>query len=596
MNSNLGLSRLLGSKDFYPNTTLSTKRHYAAHIGKQNLRQFAALFLSPAKQQESLTLDELVAQWFTFNGEHTYLNSVSYNFIIGELRRIKRFHQNEQLHLISTEALLKLYIWLQENADIPETMQEDAGLTIDLFHLNLLFNDDVLVGYEKAAESAKRIMDDNYLQRVTLAMSFSQADLININYPQVFYTQFYKTVRLFDFLESSSKYQPLFSQLLSEFQVTKPEFFMRLGSVILHGSLRIDSWNVIVIPNDNMYQEHCGFLDKIAITPDYEAQDQQDDYLPLRARPIERLEPGKYLILFQLFLIKKLYNGVLFLLSAIQRAHPELLKGSFFGSIRADFSEEILLYEVLNQYYAQQPVVRFTGKRMKEAGLIREPDYYLRLNNTVLLHESKDFFMPGTAKLSYDIDEIEKLLKTDGSNTVPPKRDRLGKAVIQIAENIERVIAETIPGDTGYDPLQVEIFPVIVVYDSLYSAVGLNFWVHFWMEEELTKIRAKPEFSSYNFDNIHPVTLVEIDTLIYYQKYFNDGTLDYIELVRNFHAVVNYRKKNVQDVEQFAFQSCIPFSVFVEDYCIEHNINPDPDQLYTLLKSYGIEEVNSSAQ
>lgn len=589
MYKELSLSRLLGSKDFYPNETLSPKEYYAARIGSRRLKQFASLFLSPVKQREDLMMEELIAQWFTFNGEHTYEKSPSYVMMTEQLKRIRRFHQGENLHLISTEALLNLHLWLQVHPELPENVEEDAGVTVHLFHLNLLFNDDVLANYHKASEIAGRVKGENYLQRLTLSMSFSQADLININYSQLFYTQFYKAIRLLDFLEATPKYQQLLQAFLGMFNTSKVDFFKRLGLAIALGVKGQDGWNMIVVPQDKAYDENCGFLDKVSITPDYAVQDEQNDYLSLRARPIERAAAGEYFVLFPLFLIKKLYNGTLFLLSELQRNQPDLLKGSFFGEIRADFSEQVLLYDVLEKYYNHPQTIRLPGEILKAAGMEREPDYYLRVNNTVLLHESKDFFMPGDTKLSYDFERIENLLKTDGKNSVPPKPDRLGKGVIQIATNIERVIKQQISGDAGYNPSEVEIFPVIVVYDSLYSAAGLNFWVHYWMEEELEKLKADPELKNYDFSKVHPITLVEIDTLIFYESYFSNHTIDYIELLRAYHQTVNYRKIDIKDINQFAVQSCIPFSAFVEDYCIEKELPLDFSELNKLLISYGIQ-------
>lgn len=588
MKSKLSLSQLLGSKDFYPNQQLSTKRHYAERIGSGKLKRFAALFLSPDKQRDDIPLEELVAQWFTFNDQHTYEKSPSFHAVIDELNRIRRFHEGEPLHLLSTEALLNLYLWLQANPDLPETVEEDAAVTIHLFDLNLLFNDDVLANYEKATESAQRVNGDNYLQRLTLSTSFSQADLHNINYSQLFYTQFYKAVRLLDFLETTPKYQPLLQVFLAEFNTTKVEYFKRLGLAIVLGTKGKNSWNVIVVPQNELYADDCAFLDKVSITPDYQVQDEQNDYLSLRARPIERIGEGEYFPLFSLFLIKKMYNGTIFLLSDLQKRQPDLLKGDFIGHIRGDFSEQVLLYDVLAGFNVGAGTVRFAGEELKAAGLEREPDYYLRVGNTVVLHESKDFFMPGGTKLSYDFDQIELLLRTDGKGAVPARPDRLGKAVVQLAANIERVIKQQIPSDGSYPPADIEIFPVIVVYDSLYSAAGLNFWVHYWMQEELERLRTLPELTGYDFSRIHPVTLVEIDTLIMYKKYFEDNTLDYIELLRAFHQTVNYRKENVKDAYQFAFQSAIPFSTFVEDYCLERGLPLEFSALHKLLSAYSI--------
>lgn len=588
MNSKLSLSELLGSTHFYSGQPLASKRHYAERVGKTALKRFIGIHLSIGKQRDKMSLQEVIAQWFMYNGTYSYRYSPSYIFLIDHVQRIRRAYSSKDFHLVSTEAILNMYQWLQANPDIPDTAPDQDLIMLNLFNLNLLFNDDVLANYEKATDSARRVQGDNYLQKLTLSMSFSQSDLNNINYAQLLYTQFFKALKLLEFLEATPKYQSLFQQFLADFGTKKEEYLKRLGLAVVLGSSGGDGWNVIEVPKNEYYEENCAFLDKVAITPDYDVPDDQNDYLAMRARPIERIAPGEYLCLFPLFLVKKLYNGTIFLLSDVQKKHPMLLRGSFLGHIRGEFSEEVLLYDVLNQFYVRPSAVRLTGKQLKMLGMQREPDYYLRVGNTVVLHESKDFFMAGDIKLSYDFDVIEKALQTDGKSSVPPKPDRFGKAVVQLAENIGRVIRKAIPGDSGCNVEDIEILPVIVVYDSLYNALGLNFWVHYWMEAEIAKLKALPEYASFDFDKVKPVTLVEIDSLIFYQRQFADNTLNYIELLRKYHEVVNYRKVDVKDVVQFAHQSCIPFSVFVEDYCIEKEIPPDMAALHELLIRFGV--------
>jgi hypothetical protein len=56
--------------------------------------------------------------------------------------------------------------------------------------------------------------------------------------------------------------------------------------------------------------------------------------------------------------------------------------------------------------------ILITGENFKN--LEREPDFYFRDENVIILFESKDFFMSGKSKLSYDFDMIEGELMKEG--------------------------------------------------------------------------------------------------------------------------------------------------------------------------------------
>jgi hypothetical protein len=196
----------------------------------------------------------------------------------------------------------------------------------------------------------------------------------------------------------------------------------------------------------------------------------------------------------------------------------------------------------------------------------------------ILLFESKDFFMRGNIKLSYDFSAIEAELKNDS---------RLGKAIKQTTHNIQRVIDMVMP-DKGYTSNTVEIYPIIITHDALYNCTGLNFWVHLWLVDEIQNLKDDPAYSGYNFSNIKPLTLIDIDTLIVYQNYFNSGAFNLSELIREFHAAVNYEGNNIQDMEQYALQSCIPFSEFVRETAQNRDISFDQALLYQMLSKYGV--------
>ena len=191
--------------------------------------------------------------------------------------------------------------------------------------------------------------------------------------------------------------------------------------------------------------------------------------------------------------------------------------------------------------------------------------------------------MRGVDKLSYDFGKINAGLK----------KDRLGKAVKQLAKNIERVMLGTMPIDRvgeGKDPV---IFPVIVVHDALYSAPGLNYWVHYWMEEELDKVKRTIGKDTYDRVKQYPVTVLEIDSLILYQQHLRRGELDLVGLLKGFNAEVQYGKRGfltAMEADTYARKSVLPFAKFVADEVHRRKLVIDQRHIEAILIKYGIRQ------
>ena len=192
------------------------------------------------------------------------------------------------------------------------------------------------------------------------------------------------------------------------------------------------------------------------------------------------------------------------------------------------------------------------------------------------------FFIKGEIKLSYEFPLIEEALK-DG---------RLGKAVVQIAKNIERILLKQLKLDEDYEPSDIEILPVIIVHDSLYSAPALNYIVHYWMKEQIEILKGKAELSKAIFTNILPITIVEIDTLILFEEDFHQNRLDLTEMLKKYQQHVNFEATSFnseKDYHEHFYISALPFSEFARDYAHEKNIQFKMDRLSKLLASFGID-------
>jgi hypothetical protein len=570
--------KLLGFRDFFrsePNSTLS----YAVQVGKDDIQRLCCLMLTYCKKNHTPSVDDIIRMWFQYKGK-SYTDSIAFRFVFNEYTRIVKSSGHNSYYLLCEESLLNLYIWTTKNQGIPDSIeQEDGSFMIPLFMLLLSFNDEVLANYDKADASSKVYPDRINMRRV-FAERFSQNDLVNIDYGKLVFTQTYKLMELLNFLEVNAKYQSLYQCFLNDFNcATKEEFFKALGgAVIIPLNPNKTGINSLILDNSKQVQESKLFLDKLA----FEQGDVNlgpTDYKFLRDKPLQKL-PDEYRVVFDLFLIKKLYNGLVFKLSGYVNSDPTLFKGPLFGSIRDDFSEGVLLYNTMDAILNQPNAIKLKGNDFKAAGIEREPDYYCRLDNDVMLLESKDFFMVAADKLSYDFDIITGGLKVEG---------RLGKAVLQSATNVGRVLLQSLQLDGGYESQNTIIYPVIIVHDSLYNSLGLNYWVNQWFQEKLMDIKAEQEFQAINFQNVRPITLIDIDTLILYRTNFEAGELNLFELVELYQQHVRFDKIGEVMDENF-HRGIIPFADYIENYKLDKNINVDFKLIEDLYHSSGFDD------
>ena len=584
MNSEqLAMGRLLGFRDFFPNTRPLSKDAYAKLIGSDILYKFSAHFLSYFRLNAIPMNEQLLREWFTFN-EVSFNRVPYYHYSMGQYKRLSRLGSITNLQILSIESLLNLFVWLNEKKDIPErVLKEDVTLTLPLFQLYLLFNDDVLRNYEVARKSVEEYKGKDSLQRMLLAMSFPQNDFLNADYAQLAVTQFYKALMLLEYISDQEEYQLLYRKFLEEYYCsTKEEFLRSIGTaVVLPLKNTQPGWSVLNVPQGPMFERDCSFLEKITVQSDDATLYEQNDYLSLRTNPLQKLKKGEYRIIYDQFLLKKVYNGLIFILSGLVKADKSLFPKDFLGTIRNDFSEGVLLYEVLKSIYSRRKVFSASGKEFKSVGIDREPDYYIRDSQSVLLFESKDFFIPGDVKLSYDFRKIEEALKNN----------RLEKAIKQLIRNVERVLLKGLKLDQDYCVNEVTIHPIIIVHDSLYSAPALNYWVHFWFEDGLAALQQKKELKDFDFFRVFPVTVVEVDTLIFYEEQFIQGQLNLETLIQQYHAFVNFRKQEFlsrDEIETHALQSAIPFAEFVRQESYRQKVELSLEKLFKLFGKFGI--------
>ena len=583
----LSLTRVLGHKDFFPEQEPESKAALAHLIGKKFAFEFCCHFLGNFKLRHIPPIDILMQEWFTFY-EYKFFQSPIYFDIRDRLDRILRGDPGSNLQMLVVESFLIMISWLTTDPGIPEDVEINASHPLPLLKLCLLFNDDLLARYEIGHQSIPGIPVDRRPTQLAMAMGFPQNDMVNPDYAQTLNTQFYKGARLLEFMAATPKYKPIVDMLLADFRCTSIiQYFNYVGKTILLGvqSLK-NGWTIINVPPHEEHDQVCFILDKISIV-DEPVPDLQDDYLDLRSRPLRKIADGKYMVIYDMFLIKKLYNGLIFYLSRMGERIPSIRK-NFLSQVRQDFSEGELVYDTFRYIYQKSPsTVLIPGQEFRDKGFTNsEPDFYVRDLKDILLIESKDFYMKGKIKLSYEFLDIEAALTVDKDGNP----DRLGKAALQLITNIERIITKTLTGDTEYDLSEITIYPVIVVHDAIYSSPGLNHWFHFKMIDLLEELKSDPLYARFDFNQIKPLTLMEIDTLIFFEESFHQKKIHLAQLLSEYHAWVDYARLNVkttEDVYQHGYQSNLPFAEFLRSRAKEENLRLETGRFNDILVRFG---------
>ncbi len=574
---------LLGLKEFFPDEPLRAISDYVELLGQDLMQKTSAHFLSMFRNNAVPENEIMLQQFFTFNQLKHY-DVPEYKMVISRYQVLEKIANGEKLALISVEPFLRMYMWLWQHPEIGKGQKEASPENmLAFFKLILIFNMKVAKDIRAAKNEASGYPDAVKYHRIQLAAAFPQSDFLNVDYMQLCITQFYKSIELLNFIEAEADFGNLFTAFLKEYQCgSKEDYFKSISLAVVLPMQRTDTgWSVISVSTTDNYEKSCDFLEKIAVDWDESAVSDEDDYLPLRSNPLQKLKRGEYRVIYDSFLIKKVYNGLVFYLSGMVRKDKTLFKGDFLGKLRQRFSENILLYRVMNNIYDNRNFKQITGDEFRAAGLEREPDFFLRQTNNVFLFESKDFYIKGSAKLSYNFGLVEPELK----------KNRFDKAVEQLAKNVGRVFNKQLILDDAYSVETCVVYPVVIVHDAIYSCPGLNFWINRWFQDQLKKLKREPGMEAVDLARIMPLTIMEIDTLILYEPKLKTGVMDLKTLLDSYHNQVHLNKFSFiskLQAEQHAMQSSIPFAEFARRYQYDHGIEPDLKRLFKMMKAYGI--------
>lgn len=293
-----------------------------------------------------------------------------------------------------------------------------------------------------------------------------------------FRPQLYKAYQFFTFSENDATFKNYLSCFEQDKRVKNwADYVVLLFNIYSH------SIKKCILPHGNDNEQR--FLSQYEINVEDDAlrtiwDEGNIGMRYLRDHFLYRMNDGNYLLLDVNLLIDKIYQGLKFeFFKTIQTHSLPNAKGKqyknladFNSTLGNTFSERHLLYALMKKIYNGGNAICFTGDELKQAEINGEPDFYLRIENTLFLIEFKDLLFPDELRYSNSVNNIkvgilDRLCKDDGIN---PRKGG-GQLLFTINEILNQGLFDKI--DRGGKNVK-QIFPIIVTTDRAFSAMGVN--------------------------------------------------------------------------------------------------------------------------
>lgn len=559
------MAQVLEFEVVFPNEEPKTIEQYLSGGSKEIILNVAAFFLGfksfDSKYKSNVELLKAI-----FNPENNSFANAVYNKIIQQ-ERIGR-----EIIIINTYSSLRLfeYFFSKEEEVVTQTATEFER---NLFKAYLVLNSQYTAAQKLAFESTKNLLEEIKVPMLFFSMHYPISDKTNYDINQVWISQVAKAIYLFQFLENHTKTRDLLNAFLTHFEKKTWQDYLKDLIPLTDPAIKKvrEAHTDIVINPGAKHKESCDFLEKLVVKdndPLYEY-----DFLTLRERPFYKISDGVYRIIFNLFVVEKIYKGLYFLLRDINAKLPSKIKEirSFYGD---EFSEKFLSYKVIESIYRQK-CLKLSGKEISDLKIDGGPDYYIRKGKDILIFESKDFLVKADDKLSFNFEVYEKEFRRILYFEILPDGREKPKAVMQLINFLRELLQNNFKPDTNYKYKEVYIYPILLTHDSQYDTFGFNELLDFWFQDELLGLKDEGLF----IHRVKPITVINIDCLIDNQAALAESEqLHEIIKLYHEHKMIDKNKKfkTKAEHEQYMMTKLIPFAQFIDRYFNKKGLNKLP--------------------
>lgn len=567
------LKQLLEFEIAFPNEIPKTVEDYLMGGSKEIILNVAASFLGFRSRKSSFE-NPIAALGMFFREQNSKFANEVYD-------RIKNLENNgKEVIIFNTYSSLRLFEIFFSIESQEVFSQTDEEFEINLFKALLVLNSDFTRKQSIAMQSTVKLGKELRFPMLMFCSSYPISDKVNYNLNETWITQCVKSILFFQYLENDDKTGNLLAEFINYFGCNTWREYLKkiLPLTISFIKKETEGHTDIIVENSDNFKQDCEFIEKLSV--DENDEFETPDFLILRTKPFYKIKDGVYRIIFDLFLVEKIYRGVYFILRDLNKKLPKSKQVSDLKSlIGFEFSEKILTYNILKLIYPDN-CVSYSGEDLDKMGVSGAPDYYIRRGKDLLIFESKDFLIPVGVKDSFDFTayeaEFEKKLYYVKENGIEKP-----KAIMQLVNNIRKILRNDFKADTNYNYKEVRIYPILITHDRQYDVNGFNTLINYWFQEEIELLKEERVFTH----KIQPLIVINIDCLIYHQMALaNKVSLHDMLRLYSSHIKINPNQKfkSQQEINDYLMNKTTPFSLFLNNYVMDRKWNEMPSTISEL--------------
>lgn len=457
----LTMGQLLEFEIAFPNEQPLTIEQYLSGGSKSVILNSSAFFLGFKNSKSEFSDNQKFLKMFFRTENVQFANQIYKNIKEVEDKGI-------EIDIINSYTSLKLFEYFFSKPQEEES-QTQIEFERNLFKAYLVLNSQFTKKQSIAFTSCENITEELKLPMSLFCMEYPVSDKTNFNITQIWMTQMIKGIYLFQFLESNKKTQILLTSFLNYFNSSTWQDYLKnlLPLTISLIKNEKEAHTDIIVNQGEKFQEGCDFIEKLIVHENDELD--QNDFLSVRAKPFYKVSDGVYRIIFNLFVVEKIFKGVYFSLRDINKTLPKENRIKEIKSVYGEeFSEKTLSYKVIESIYTSK-CIHFSGKELSDMKIDGAPDYYIRKGKNIILFESKDFLIKAEKKSTFDFSiyeqEFQRVLYFE---SMPDGKEK-HKAVMQLINCIRKLLKNEFLADINYNYKDIYIYPILLTHDLQYD-------------------------------------------------------------------------------------------------------------------------------
>lgn len=551
------LGQILEFEVAFPGETPLCPREYLKGSNLSTVLNVAAYFLGFKSFNSEFDDNKKLLEAIFSQENQEFANNV-YKEVKAEEEKV-----GSTIQIINAYSSLKLFEYFFGKEEEAET-QTSIEFEINVFKAYLAINSEFTKTQKAAFTSTEDLESDLKIAMMLFCMHYPIFDKVDYDIHFIWATQAIKAIYLFEFLETHGKTKLLLEAFLKHFNSnTWQDYLKSLIPLTLPAIQNKKEGHIDITVNvDDKFKETVAFLEKLKVG---EEEDLLDDFISVRTKPFYKVKDGVYRVIFNLFVVEKIFKGVYFLLRDVNDKLPENQKVAGLKSIYTyEFSEKTLLYKTLQMIYPDK-AIKYSGQELADKKIKGAPDYYIRKGKNIMLFESKDFLIRADRKASFDFNIYdEEFGKTLYYEELDNGKQKAG-AVMQLIYSIKKILKKEFSCDKDYHYKDIFIYPILITHDFQYDTPGFNYLVNHWFKEELQTLQEGGLF----IRHVKPLIVVNIDSLIYHQVGLSGNVQlhEVLKLYSEHNKMYSKLKFNsIEDYQDYRMSKLAPFSLFIDKY------------------------------